>query len=53
VVEDRALHQRALHGPERGLDAGEQHVEGPDLLVGQVDTSRDVLQATPAGVDLR
>jgi hypothetical protein len=36
VVEDRPLHQRTLHRPKGRLDVGEQHVEPPDLLVGQV-----------------
>ena len=35
-VEDRALAERALHGPERRLDPREQDVGPPDLFVGEV-----------------
>src|SRR5437867_3997897 len=36
VMEDRPLHQRALHGPKGRLYPREQDVETPDLLVAQV-----------------
>lgn len=36
MVEDRALQERTLQGAEGGLHPGEQHVEGPDLRVGQI-----------------
>src|SRR6266851_757212 len=36
VMEDRALHQRALQGAEGRLDSREQDIEMPDLFVSEI-----------------